>query len=152
MTFLSTAKGGNLISEGILTLVPLPNNGAKSLPWTESLNFPPFTVNNYFKLSVQGSDLAPFLGNGTKVKAPSEIKPPLMPIFFPLIIFLYISWNLQTNLKIESQKLFSGNCWNSFSCYRWIQHQWRTQRKSCWHSQWHHHYSCFCHHFNQCCY
>ena len=29
-----------------------------------------------FKFSDQGSDLAPFVGNGTKVKIPSEIKPP----------------------------------------------------------------------------
>jgi hypothetical protein len=30
-----------------------------------------------FKFSAQGSDLAPFVGNGIKVKIPSEIKPPL---------------------------------------------------------------------------
>ena len=30
-----------------------------------------------FKLSAQGSDLAPFVGNATKVKIPSEIKLPL---------------------------------------------------------------------------
>ena len=30
-----------------------------------------------FKFSAQGSDLAPFIGNGTKVKNPSEIKAPL---------------------------------------------------------------------------
>ena len=30
-----------------------------------------------FKFSAQESDLAPFVGNGTKVKMPSEIKPPL---------------------------------------------------------------------------
>jgi hypothetical protein len=35
---------GSLISEGILTLVPLPKNDAKSLPGAESLNLPPFTV------------------------------------------------------------------------------------------------------------
>ena len=38
---------GSLISEGILTLVPLPPKGAKFLPWAESLNFPPFTVNKW---------------------------------------------------------------------------------------------------------
>ena len=26
----------------------------------------------------QGIDLAPFVGNGTKIKTPSEIKPPLI--------------------------------------------------------------------------
>ena len=31
-----------------------------------------------FKFSAQGSDLAPFVGNGTQVKIPSEIKPPLV--------------------------------------------------------------------------
>ena len=29
------------------------------------------------KFSAQGSDLAPFIGNGTKFQIPSEIKPPL---------------------------------------------------------------------------
>ena len=31
-----------------------------------------------FEFSAQRSDLAPFVSNGTKVKAPSEIKPPLL--------------------------------------------------------------------------
>ena len=30
-----------------------------------------------FKFSAQGRELAPFFGNGTKVKIPSEIKPHL---------------------------------------------------------------------------
>ena len=30
-----------------------------------------------FKYSAQKSDLARFVGNGTKVKIPSEIRPPL---------------------------------------------------------------------------
>ena len=29
------------------------------------------------KFPARGSDLAPFLGNGTKIKIPFEIKPPL---------------------------------------------------------------------------
>ena len=40
-------------------------------------------------LYAQGSDLVPFVGNGTKIKMPSEIKPPLedlkmifLPTFF----------------------------------------------------------------------
>ena len=37
----------------------------------------PLTANNLFKFSAQGSDLVPFVGNLTKVKIPSEIKPPL---------------------------------------------------------------------------
>ena len=32
------------------------------------------------KISAQESDLAPFVGNGTKVKIPSEIKLPLTKI------------------------------------------------------------------------
>ena len=37
-----------------------------------------FTVKGgKFKFSPQGRDLAPFFGNGTKVKIPSEIKLPL---------------------------------------------------------------------------
>ena len=35
-------------------------------------------VDNLFKFSAQESDLAPFIGNGTKFKIPSEIKPPLV--------------------------------------------------------------------------
>jgi hypothetical protein len=31
-----------------------------------------------YKSSPQGSDLAPFVGNGTKIKIPSEVKPPLV--------------------------------------------------------------------------
>ena len=30
-----------------------------------------------FKFSAQGSNLAPFVGNGTQIKIPSEINPPL---------------------------------------------------------------------------
>ena len=45
---------------------------------SEGLNLPPFTVNNLFTFSAQGRDLAHFFGNGTKVKTPSEIRPPLL--------------------------------------------------------------------------
>ena len=34
-------------------------------------------LSNLFKFSAQGSDLAPFVGNGTKDKIPYEIKPPI---------------------------------------------------------------------------
>ena len=69
------SKGG-LILEGILTLVPLPTKSAKSLSCAENLNFPPLTVDSLDKFSAQESDLA-IVGNGTKVKIPSEIKPPI---------------------------------------------------------------------------
>ena len=42
----------------------------------ENSNFQPFSVNNLFKFSAQGWDLAYFVGNGTKVKMAPEIKPP----------------------------------------------------------------------------
>ena len=32
------------------------------------------------KISAQGRDLAPFVGNGTKIKITSEVKPPLVKI------------------------------------------------------------------------
>ena len=71
---------GSLISEGNLNLVPLPIKNAKLLPWAEKLNFPPIALNKLSKLSAQGSDLALFIGDRTKVKIPSEIKPPLKRI------------------------------------------------------------------------
>ena len=64
-------------TEGILNSVPLSTNGAKSLPWAENWNFLSLTVNNWFEFSTQGSNLTPFVGNGTQGKRLSEIKPPL---------------------------------------------------------------------------
>ena len=61
-----------------LASVPLPTKGAKLLPLVEKVNSF-FTVKGRkFKFSAQEKDLAPFVGNGTKVKIPSEIKPPLV--------------------------------------------------------------------------
>ena len=40
-------------------------------------NYLTFRKGGKFKFSAQGGDLAPFVGNMTKVKIPSEIKPPL---------------------------------------------------------------------------
>ena len=68
---------GDLISESILTLVPLPIKVAKSIPRAENLNKLFIVMDGKLKFSVQGSNLAPFVGNGTKIKIPSEIKPPL---------------------------------------------------------------------------
>ena len=64
-----------LISEGILTLVPLPTKSAKLFHWAEDLNKLLTVMGEKFKFSAQGSDLAPFVANGTKYKIPSEIKP-----------------------------------------------------------------------------
>ena len=66
-----------LISNFFSFWSPLPTKVAKSLPWAEYLIFPPIAVNNLFKFSAQGSNLTPFIGNGTKFQIPSEIKPPL---------------------------------------------------------------------------
>jgi hypothetical protein len=58
-------------------MVPLPTKGAKSILSTENLNTL-FTANGKkFEFSAQESDLAPLVGNETKVKIPSEIKLPL---------------------------------------------------------------------------
>ena len=51
-----------------MTLVPLPTNVPNITP---EQNFPPFSVNNYFKFSAQGQDLVVL----PKVKTSSEIKP-----------------------------------------------------------------------------
>ena len=41
------------------------------------MNFPDKTLINVFKISAQGRDLALIIGDGTNIKIPSEIKPPL---------------------------------------------------------------------------
>jgi hypothetical protein len=66
---------------------------------TLNLNFPFTTVNNLFKFSAQRTDLAPYIGNGTKVKIPFEIKPPLqvahyLKIFFSFYFKLNLHWHL----------------------------------------------------------
>ena len=48
-----------------------------------------------FKFSTQGIDLALFVGNGTKLKIPSEIKPPLN---FNCSWNYTISWNYQSGV------------------------------------------------------
>ena len=55
----------------------MPIKDAKSLPWAENFN-QLFTVKGgKFKFSAQMNDLAPFAGNGTKIKIPFDIKSPL---------------------------------------------------------------------------
>ena len=69
---------GILISEGVLTLVTLPKKVPNLNPEQKVSIFSPLHyLINLFKLSAQGRDLALFFGNVTKVKIPSEIKPPL---------------------------------------------------------------------------
>jgi hypothetical protein len=48
-----------------------------------------------FKFSVQGSDLAPFVGNGTKVKIPSEINPILVK-------YLIMKYDFNWGINLES--------------------------------------------------
>ena len=74
-----TLPKGGLITERILKVVPLPTKCAKSLPRAENLNKLFTEKCGKFKFSAQGRDLALFVGNGTKVKIPSEIKPALPP-------------------------------------------------------------------------
>ena len=59
-------KRASVNPEGTLTLVSLPNKGAKSLPWGENNCIT--VVGEQLKFSAQGRDLAPFDGNGTKNK------------------------------------------------------------------------------------
>ena len=77
---INLTKKGGFISKGFLTLDTLPTKDAKSCPWAENLNFRLFSVDNLFKFSAQGQDLATFVDNVSKVKKPSEIKPPLVSI------------------------------------------------------------------------
>ena len=70
-------KGG-LISEDIFNLDPLPKKRCTMTLLSRKFEFPASNlVNNLFKFSAQESDLAPFFGNGTKVKIPSEMNLPL---------------------------------------------------------------------------
>ena len=68
---------GSLISKGTLTLVTFQKKGAKSRHWAESLNFPPFAVNNWFKFSAQDSDLEYLLWSSKNFPVFSDLKPPL---------------------------------------------------------------------------
>ena len=79
---LSVYIKGSLIPEDILTVVPLPEKSAKFRPWAESLNFLPFYGKQLIQIFCSGARFGTFFGNGTKVKIPSEIKPPL--IFTPI--------------------------------------------------------------------
>ena len=71
---IKSYKGG-LIPEDISTMVSSTTKSAKSLK--ENLNKVFTVIGEKLKFPAQESDLAPFVGNGTKVKIPYEIKPPL---------------------------------------------------------------------------
>ena len=72
---IKSYKGG-LIPEDISTMVSSTTKSAKSLK--ENLNKVFTVIGEKLKFPAQESDLAPFVGNGTKVKIPYEIKPPLV--------------------------------------------------------------------------
>ena len=69
---IELTKGG-LISEGILTLVPLPTKSVKSLSRKFKFRVPIQAYSNFLLRRV----ICHLLCNGTKVKITSEIKPPL---------------------------------------------------------------------------
>ena len=58
---------------------------AKSLPSVNNLNkfLTVIAIGRKFKFSAQGSDLAPFVEDRTKIKIPSEIKPALVCMMLP---------------------------------------------------------------------
>ena len=78
----------------------MPNHS----PEQQNFNFLTITGNNLFKFSAQESDLAPFVDNGTKVKIPSEIKPPLAFLHRKLdkndVIFKYFNHNSISNICV----------------------------------------------------
>ena len=72
------ADKGGIISESILTLAHRQKKVPNHIKNQKNLNKLFTEICVKFELSAQGSDLAPFVGNGTKVKTSSEIKPPLL--------------------------------------------------------------------------
>ena len=66
-----------LISKGILALVSFPTKFSKLLSWAKNLNRLFTTMGEKMKFFAQKSDMAPYVGNFTKIKIPFEIKQPL---------------------------------------------------------------------------
>ena len=78
-------------------LGPIAIKRCQIFPLRRKFEFPANSVNTLFKFSAQGRDLELFVGNGTKVKIPSEIKPTLahagwLHILFPYIVFFFCLW------------------------------------------------------------
>ena len=94
-----------------VALVPLPKKGVKLLPWVEKLNNL-FTVKGgKFKFSAQENNLAPFVGNGTKVKILSEIRPNLVKTqAYKFIIQLHKNVYPKPNVKISMLQPNITNC------------------------------------------
>ena len=67
---------GTLILEGILTLVPLPTKSAPNSPMSRKFEFPTIYSKQLIQTFCSGEKFGTFFGNGTKVKIPSQIKPP----------------------------------------------------------------------------
>ena len=72
---------GSLNSEGILTLVPLTKKRCQKRGQISSLSrkfeFPTLFSKQLIQLFCLGARFGTYSGNGTKIKIPSEIKPPL---------------------------------------------------------------------------
>ena len=92
-----------LMSESIFTLVSSPKNLPNHYPQLFQAQ-----LNLVWKVEI--SNLAPFLGDGTKVKKlPSEIKPTLSKNFDRKYATVYISSNLSKFLIYDKQKRLSQN-------------------------------------------
>ena len=49
-------------------------------------------MNKFFIVSAQESELAPFVGNGTKIKIPSEIKSLLTKVKCNTYLLVFFRW------------------------------------------------------------
>ena len=73
-----------------------------------------------FKFSDQGSDLAPFVGNGTKIKIPSEIKPPLMLVLNQFrVLTMTLFFDLQKALDSKGSSIISTKFVQLFLKAQW---------------------------------
>ena len=77
---MSLSVKDGLISEGILTLVPLPEKCAKSRPLRSKFKYVVYCKGREIQSFCSGANLASFVGNVIKVKLSSEVKPPLDPL------------------------------------------------------------------------
>ena len=69
-----------------------------------------------FKFSAQENDLAPFVGNGTKVKIPSEIKPPLGLMLCTYCVVCTVACNAFTigRLALSFRLYFPFEFWSNW--------------------------------------
>ena len=79
ISYQMTLFKGSLISEGNLTLVPLPIERCQITPLIRKFEYVVYCLGAENSNSLL-SNLAPFLGNGTKIKIPSDMQPPLLTL------------------------------------------------------------------------